>query len=579
MEAEDTGSGTTVSKLERYLPVAYLLIGLAIVAALLPTVLRPAVEQPNETAQISPDSPPDPEQESIIESLGAASSGTAGSGTGVGVAEEAAGAGPTTTLAPDVPAPAAPPRACPNGVGNPPRQVFSVYAAPCSAPFQGDNGGATYRGVTKDEVRWGFTQCTDLVTPTYEGPVPQNPPPPGTDENAKDRTIRILQQYINTRYQLFGRRLQLYFNLSNGECASDKMRAKALTMIQEYKVFGYTSTVAAGNDEAVRNTLAVTVPPGAGLDYFKKNAPYVHSFDMDSDRLYRLTHELVCKQLVDKPAIAGGDLVKGKPRKIVSILELNETFTTTEAQLQDYFMKACGKRYDDVFVLDVAIPFEDSVRIGQQQFAQWNAQGVTTIADYINGLANAVFTPVATSVGWFPEWFKTSTQLMDDILWGEVADQNQWKSAFGLHASEMDRKPFEADYYRAYKEIDPAGTPDAGMGTYFNALIDIANGIQQAGPKLTPATLLAGLQRQPPVVPNKPIGSLAGQYGPGGFTYVSYGALTWWDPTAFNAIYNLQGAYRHINGGLRYTFGQIPTGPQKWFVAGEGLTRPPGGSG
>src|SRR5687768_16669513 len=38
-------------------------------------------------------------------------------------------------------------------VGNPPRQSEDPLSPPCAAFFDGDNQGATYQGVTKDEIR------------------------------------------------------------------------------------------------------------------------------------------------------------------------------------------------------------------------------------------------------------------------------------------------------------------------------------------------------------------------------------------------------------------------------------------
>ena len=72
------------SKVERYLPLIYFAVALVLVIAVLPTVLRPPQQQPHQSAELSPDAPPDKDQQSIISSLGRGQSATAGSGAGVG---------------------------------------------------------------------------------------------------------------------------------------------------------------------------------------------------------------------------------------------------------------------------------------------------------------------------------------------------------------------------------------------------------------------------------------------------------------------------------------------------------------
>src|SRR5438876_5625511 len=103
-------------------PVAYLVLAIGLVAVLLPTALRPPAPQTPQTAQLSPDAPPDNKTESLIASLNRASSGTAGTSTGLGDNLSAAG--------PDVTPPPPPSTVgCPHGYGNPPRQTESPYSA------------------------------------------------------------------------------------------------------------------------------------------------------------------------------------------------------------------------------------------------------------------------------------------------------------------------------------------------------------------------------------------------------------------------------------------------------------------
>ena len=185
--------------LERWLPVAYLGLVVVLAVAVLPSALRPPNQQPNQTAELSPDAPPDKNPDALISSLSRASSGTAGSGNtgqaqGAGGLSSPGGNPPPTTLAP---------RACPKGVGNPPRQVESIYAAPCATPWSGNNGGATWKGVSPTEIRVGIRgpgyKCGASYDTCHNGPIDDIKP---SDMNGAERTFFVWERYFNQTFQL-----------------------------------------------------------------------------------------------------------------------------------------------------------------------------------------------------------------------------------------------------------------------------------------------------------------------------------------------------------------------------------------
>ncbi len=69
-------------------------------------------------------------------------------------------------------------------VGDPPRQIEDPQSPPCINYWQGDNGGATSRGVTRDEIRFS-------ITASYEdsyGPI---------------------VSFFNSRFEFYGRKIRL----------------------------------------------------------------------------------------------------------------------------------------------------------------------------------------------------------------------------------------------------------------------------------------------------------------------------------------------------------------------------------
>src|SRR3954453_18131690 len=114
-----------LSRAERSVPVALALLMFAVVALLLPTILRPANPETNQSAQFSPDAPPN-NQDSIVAALNRGTSATAGSGNGNGSTVGQGPQGPGAAVAPPTPPPAKGPASRGNCYGHPPRQVESV---------------------------------------------------------------------------------------------------------------------------------------------------------------------------------------------------------------------------------------------------------------------------------------------------------------------------------------------------------------------------------------------------------------------------------------------------------------------
>ena len=127
-----------MSKAERTLPSVFVAVMFAMVVLLLPTVLRPVDPLTNESAEFSPDAPPD-ENESIVAALNRGTTATSGSGDGVGDSPNTEAVAQGIEEDELVEAPPPPKGRASRGrcSGNPPRQVESVYGPPCVEAFVG----------------------------------------------------------------------------------------------------------------------------------------------------------------------------------------------------------------------------------------------------------------------------------------------------------------------------------------------------------------------------------------------------------------------------------------------------------
>jgi hypothetical protein len=556
---------------ERYLPLVYLGLAVALLAVVLPSSLRPPPQEANQSAEFSPDAPPDDNTESIIASLGRAQSGTGSIDGAVG----AGGGIPTTTTFPPAAGgrSGAPPRACPRGFGNPPRQIESIYSAPCAGPFNGDNGGVTYQGVDTNEIRMALIMCTNVVAST-NGPINDQ----ATDGNARDRTLRAYQRYFNQNYQFYGRRLQLIsLNPKDGDTCNEQANKRMVVEADDtYDAFGIIADIGYTYQEAVRRKMLVEAHWTAGHpDYYRRHFPYMFSPTLDSDRLVDANTEFICKQIAGKPATYTDDpSINGQSRKIGLVAWAGSDWGASGEVYDKALKDKCGRQFDRIVTVDTFNESADSAQTWSSIVTRFKLDGITTILftiDYVFGgqIANA-----ATAQNYYPEWIVCGCFAWDtNIAMHFFVNSGQWRNAFGITAREVPRVPEETDWYRAYRSVESNGEPDPTVGgLLFHSLVHLANGFQMAGPNLTPETFMQGLFKMPRR-PSDPIWSIGGGFSPGDLTYPDEIGFIWWSPADLAPDDATgPGAYRHVFGGKKFRIGELPEEPIPFFDPQNSVT-------
>lgn len=509
---------------------------------ILPSSLRPPPDPAQQSAELSPDAPPDETQDAIVAALNRGSSATAG--------QTVVGGKPV-----DVTVPKAPPRACPSGRGNPPRQVESLYATTCAPAFVGDNGGATSKGVTATEIRIAINGTNaGGSNPCASGRLPTTPPP---GECESDRTFRVLQQYFNDNFQFYGRRLQFYVAQSP-TTTEDDLRTSAVKADEEYKVFGTGFVYAPACQEYAQRKI-INFCSGEPIAEYQRWFPYMWSWDTDGNTLMDLTAEYACKRLAGKPANHAGDPATVTKKRKFGIVYFNSRgFGPEGPYFVEQMKKRCGE--DVVSVAATLDSNEGTAGVGSA-IAKFITSGVTTILPWMDTVTMIAMTHQADSNGYFPEWIANGAGANTFNAIGQLMNQNQWAHAFGLTPFEAERPNDFHDCYRAYRSIDPGGTPNYTIckGLFYH-LLQLANGIQMAGPKLTPETFAQGMFKKGLKFWDKPTWAVGGGYAPGHQTYIQNYAEVWWDPTTQDPQYlNAAGAYYYEEGGKRYRAGELPS--------------------
>ena len=490
----------------------------------------------------------------------AAPGGAARGGTGSAGATTAHGGTTGTSVTGGAAAPGGRPggRHCVTGLIDPP---------PCVQAWAGgDNGGATSPGVTGDAI-------TVLMYHSKENPASSAiVKQVGVYMSASDDQayLKAATKFINTHYQLYGRRLNVVHVVGQCDVAPPQescFRSEADSLVARYKPFAVfwanDMTESAFLDELSRKG----VVNWGGWNFSDGLSTSLRPFHWDvlmgGDRQADLAAEFWCKQLAGKPAAFAGSELKGKTRK-VAIMTADTPMTAPSARRLLGLLKKCDSNGPQLQLYSS----NTSTAASQSTttMAQLHRDGVTSVLWFSDPIAPVYGSKQMTSQGYFPENVLAGSGLLDFDALGQAYDQQQWAHAFGLSDVGAATPIAQADAGRVWTA--GGGGSTGSLSDYANIvwayLSMVATGIQQAGPTLTPLTFERGLLSMPG------FGSWQQKHDPrlwltafgsGDYTAISDVRQVYWDPSATSSVNGKQGAYVALAEGRRYQAGQLPSGP------------------
>lgn len=449
-------------------------------------------------------------------------------------------------------------------VGSPGRQTEDPLSPPCIAFFEGDNGGATAKGVTKDEVvvtaamdatasdpkQGEVFDCTEAIDP---------------EETFQDTLCKAYTRYFNNRYQTYGRTVRL-------------LSEHALTPAAIEERFHPFAHVAQGASSSFSKQGTLSVGYGGALrTSYAKYAPLLVTFRPDYEDMIAMTASYVCQRLIGRPArFAGDPLLRSQTRKIALWREKEEV-GLYERMLLESLSEQCGLKPTLVF----------GTASDQTTAARLRTDNVTSVIIVVGNTSHALVTQQATRSGFFPEWIVPGLpdfRTYNTNFYGRLADQSQWANAFGVSLDYRRNEFTDQPWYRAYKEGCPTcPEPQAGAqgvtvaAAMYDAISMLFYGIQSAGPRLTAENIDRGLHAIPPRRSQDPF-LPAAYFGPGNWSFVKDATAMWWDPSGVAPGSSVTGCYRLPNGGLRFRAGEWPTSDDDVKAAGpcQGDTVPGG---
>ena len=442
------------------------------------------------------------------------------------------------------------------------------FAPECYAPFEGDNGGDTTRGVTADTIKvvQYFGPDDDPIINYLSDAVKVE------DTNAQaEQTARDMLGMFDQFYETYGRKIELEVYVSTG-LANDEVtaRADAVRIAEDFEPFvvlgGPALTSAFADELSAREVMCIGCTPGQPPEWYAERDPYVWGLGISAAQSRTHAREFIAKQLIGGNAeYAGDEAFTTQPRKFGHVY----ISSSPESQvIADEFV--AGLTEDGADIAEVLPYTLDPGTIQQQAsqiIAKLKASGVTTVVLASDGIAPRDFTNEATAQEYFPEWVIVAPALSDLTAFARTYDQTQWANAFGVTHGAARVTPEIAGFYGLYLWFMGTEAPAKDtIGLLMPNYTLLAGTLQGTGPNLTPETWRDALftyagTKQAISQPYLTWGD-KGLWPDVDYNGVDDATIIWWDPAATGPDEIRKdgtGMYQFVDGGKRYLPGEWPT--------------------
>jgi hypothetical protein len=445
-----------------------------------------------------------------------------------------------------------------------------VQAPPCTPAFVGNNGGSTWSGVTGNSILILYYREKDnpAVKAIEEGVGLYS------DPADQQRFIPVAEQFINSHYELYGRKVHLQF--FQGNCSPVppdptcfRTDADAMAQLHPFAVVYDNNT----NTPEFFDQLSKDHVLNWGGWHFTDNfntahRPWHWDVLMGGDFQAEITGEYWCKKLANKPARFAGDptgVLQTQTRKVAIVVPQYDV-TVESANHLAAIINACAPNSAEI----VSYSSDTTTATAQatNDVAKEKQHGDTSILWFSDPIAPVYGTTAEAQQNYYPEEVLVGSGLVDYDVLGQLYNPSEWKHAFGP-SDQYDNLPFtKTDAATVWHTEGQSGDPYTSANLpwgYFSAISYILN---QTGPNLNPGTFEAAAFRGPYRSPYLALHDVYHQYVkwgtdpnlPGSYAGISDQREVYWDGTTNSATNNKPGSYIPLNGGARYQLGQWTTG-------------------
>jgi hypothetical protein len=444
--------------------------------------------------------------------------------------------------------------------------AIDFYAPPCAPAWHGDNGGATYQGVTADSIKIieYIPQSNAAVQSIAEQAGFYVSP-------EKLQAFRAaMQTFINAHYELYGR--EIHLETADGTCSITPpdiacLRNDFRRIIkdrQPYAIVWAVPGCSACFDE-MSQLRTVNVGGVYFTDEFSRaRAPYHWDAQPSGTHLNDAVGEFWCANLAHRPAAYALDqpgTMNGKPRKL-GVIGPNDPQMQATVQAAKAALATCGDKLAAEYYY--AADLTTAAQSVQAGIAKMRDAGVTSIYYLADIAGPGYFLGGQQSNDYFAENIMSGAGTQDNDFSGQTMQSNPiacpkgppcpFNTGFGL--STLVYEPLGKDAgARVWAAAGNKGPPPYDLATFnWNYYSLIATLIQAAGPALTPEKMAAGIRAYG--LRGDANHNLRG-FPTGSYTWGQDMGMQYWNKDLTSPYNGAKGAYVRV-GGRSQPGGWVP---------------------
>ena len=446
------------------------------------------------------------------------------------------------------------------------QQDVTMTSPPCVPRFTGNNGGATYQGVTAATIkvlryRAKSNAQVDAILKT-QGLAYSN--------EEEEQAQQTYAKFFEKHYEYYGRKIEWVSEVGTCEVSPPDLpcfRNEVKRLNAKHKPFAVYWTNATTQAEFFDEWSRLGVVNAGGWHFNSQfnNAlrPYHWDVFMDGTRTATNIADYWCKKMQGKNATLAGDPALRATKRKLGIL--TQAFPVTKKNALDLYAMVtggkCGTKADAAEPVYTPSDIAQGQQTANVAVQKLKSEGVTTLVIMSDPINPTFTTTACTRQQWYPEHLLSGAGVIDYDPLGRLYDPSQWRNAFGPGHLADPAPPERTDAYRAAADV---GVRDNGAGNLIFAYMSlVAAQVQMSGPELKPLNVERGMLSLPSSggweATKNPLAILI-KYGPGDYTAIEDSRHTYWDPNATSKIDGRRGAYVALEGGRRFEIGKWPRG-------------------
>jgi hypothetical protein len=458
------------------------------------------------------------------------------------------------------------------------QENVASFSLPCIPKFTGDNGGATYQGVTAQEIK--------IVLPIshYEPATQAALTAVGlsaTDQQYQEASD-VFAEFVNKHYELYNRKVKVVshpFFCPTGDDPCFRAEAKAiLAKHKPFAIFWQVPGIAvpAFMDEVARARVIGLGAPGLPTEWFKARRPYMWTEVPQDPISTDLIADYYCKKMYGKNATLAGDPRMRVQRRRLGIIvtEIPENVEAAKNVMKQVTGGMCGTKNDGTQLYTISANTDEA-----------DSQRPTLIARMKNDGINVSLQLPSTDVlgcnqcdqaQYYPENLISGQNQNDADIVGRLDASGQRGNRFGIGMRPYGSPLNDHDFRRAARDVRPGYEPPYITEGPYLAIAMLGRMFQLAGPRLNPANIELGAHSMvqlggfsnprpwpgwkccDPKVPKWMLGD-----GPDDYSAWSDAREIYWSDAAISPDDGQPGAWVCVGPCKRYEPGQWPKGEPK----------------